>query len=695
MRAFYLPTIAANPQPPASVEPSAGWDGTAATGFGGAYGAVPTDPTRPTAQPAARLIVPPGQFFTDTLVVGVAAAANNGGSMANLGLSGVTFHFEGNTAVVSQPTLRTFPDANGNNVTYLAWWVTLKKPAATAGEARLYVTATPADGTMQARVMGPYSFYPSATLHDFEYTIDTGASVSATNFHTFDAFKAQLVTDTPDNPHLRCITAPSNGEMNFAGTLYVPTGYITVEADVPVTFGRTALTTGATVDSDSNLRPRADGIWLKGSNITIDYAYVDNFYNEGSKNHVFDGINMINSRGAGALWRGGPYFTGTRVRNNPYFLEVTASNLENIAVGASLVRGGTFGTMSRDMFADVLCVTGTRVEVHDDTPFNNDTEAFTVVYTGSEATATVARSGTVDPNSATYTFKWGANTQTFDCGKTPAIYATGLSGNQGYLFSHLVTWINATLAGLDAGWSATLVDATGRRASSGALLGDKGQGFGDTSCKTTALSVRSNFDAHGDWYQQRFAGPTENLILYNNLAYDMQTQAIFVSSNTDASDFIFFNNSLGHDNVGSDYFNEDTVFSQIGRNSHATAISHVVIAHCSMPNQQIYFRNDGTLSTFDSYCLIANNSTVNVDEAGSGTINATITGNHIHGDQTAIAEALLTTSGGNEDNLYVDFTTGDFTPAGALLTNLKAPIVARDMNGRLRAASDAAGALAI
>ena len=99
-------------------------------------------------------------------------------------------------------------------------------------------------------------------------------------------------------------------------------------------------------------------------------------------------------------------------------------------------------------------------------------------------------------------------------------------------------------------------------------------------------------------------------------------------------------------------------FSQIGRNSHATAISHVVIAHCSMPNQQIYFRNDGTLSTFDSYCLIANNSTVNVDEAGSGTINATITGNHIHGDQTAIAEALLTTSGGNEDNLYVDFTTG-------------------------------------
>ena len=153
MRAFYLPTIAANPQPPASVEPSAGWNGTAATGFGGAYGAVPTDPTRTTAKPALRLLVPPGQFFTDTLVVGVAAAANNDGSMANNGLSGVTFHFEGNTAVVSEPTLRTFADANGNNVTYLGQWVTLKKPTGTSGEAQLYVTATPADARIMASML--------------------------------------------------------------------------------------------------------------------------------------------------------------------------------------------------------------------------------------------------------------------------------------------------------------------------------------------------------------------------------------------------------------------------------------------------------------------------------------------------------------------------------------------------------------
>jgi len=681
-----------NPEFVTALSPGDDWDGTAASGFV----STPTDPTRTTAKPALRLLVPPSQYFTDELLVGVAAAANNAGSLfTNLGLSGVTFNFEGREQTVTSPRVEVFTDTNGNTVTYYGWWVRLKKPTGTAGEAQLYVTATPADSGMQARVIGPYSFFPQTTLYDAEYTINTGEAVAGNNYHDINAAIAAIKSAGDDNPRITFETSASNVAMTFTAPTYTPAGYVTIEcADgVTVSWGRTSLTTSATVDSDSNQRGRLDGMWLKGSGHTIDYAYVDNWYNEGVKDHVFDGVNMINSRGAGALWRGGPYFTGTRVRNSPYFLEVTASNLENIAVGASLVRGGTFSTMSRDIFADALCVVGTRVEVHDDTPFNDDTEAFTVVYTGSEATATVARSGAVDPNDATYTFKWGANTQTFTVGKQATDYAGTTS--DGYLFSDVVDFINGTLAGLDAGWSATLVDLTGRRASSGCLLGDKGQGFGDTSCKTTALSVRSNFDAHGDWYQQRFGTITENVIAYNNLAYDMQTQNIFISSTSDASDFLFFNNALGNDDIGSDYFDEDTVFSQIGRNNVASEISHVVIAHCSMPNQQLYFRNDGTLSTFDSYCLIANNSTVNIDEAGTGAINATINNNHIHGDQTAIAEALNTTSGGDETTLYADFTTGDFTPAGALLTNLKVPIVALDRSGVTRAATDAAGSEAI
>jgi len=40
-----------------------------------------------------------------------------------------------------------------------------------------------------------------------------------------------------------------------------------------------------------------------------------------------------------------------------------------------------------------------------------------------------------------------------------------------------------------------------------------------------------------------------------------------------------------------------------------------------------------------------------------------------------------------------DSFNGDFTPAGALTTNLEEPVVARDIDGNTRAASDAVGAV--
>lgn len=40
---------------------------------------LPTDPVRTAAKPALRLLMPPRQRFTNTLVVRVVALANNGG----------------------------------------------------------------------------------------------------------------------------------------------------------------------------------------------------------------------------------------------------------------------------------------------------------------------------------------------------------------------------------------------------------------------------------------------------------------------------------------------------------------------------------------------------------------------------------------------------------------------------------------
>jgi hypothetical protein len=671
------------------VSPAAQWSGVAASGFALA----PADPARTTAKPACRLLVPPGQRFVSTKVVGVAAFANDGGTLIG-GVDRVRFHFEGSTIDVVAPSWHRFRDSNGRNVAYYGYWATLRRRDARTGEALLYVEAVPADATMQSRVIGPFSFYPQTTLHDREYTIDPLAPITTTNFATFDAAVARVKIDLPTNPRITFKRAMSNVVMTFTGATYNPSGgYLTVEAEAPVTFGRAALGTTATADTDSNLRPRATGMWLKGENITIDYANVDTLFSEDGKDYVLDGITLTNSRGSGALWRGGPYFSGFRVRNNPWFLECAISNLENVCVAANLVRGGIIRDVSRDIFADARCVVGTRVERHNDTVFNNDAPAFSVVYSGAAATASIARSGAVDPTSATFTFKWGANTRTFVVGRAVANYA-GTAGD-GYLFAHVANFVNTTLKGLDAGWSATLLDTTGRRASSGTLTGLKGQGFGDTNCKTTPQTIVSSFDAHGDWYQQRFSTITENVIAYQNVAFNMQTQDIFISSNVPARDFIFLSNALGNDPVGSDYFNENTVGSQLGRANTGILMSHLVIAHCSLPNQTISFRNDGTpFSTFDSYSMVANNVCRNITKATAGrTIGAVIKNNHIHAGQTVLSEATGTSSGGNRDSLFVGFNTGNFTPAGALLTNLKPPVASFDTGNLTSGASAVAGVL--
>lgn len=666
------------------ISPAPQWTGVAASGFS----VTPADPARTTAKPACRLLVPPGQRFVSAKVVGVAAFANDGGTLIG-GVDRVRFHFEGSMIDVVAPSWYRFRDANGKMVAYFGYWATLRRGDARTGEALLYVEAVPADATMQSRVIGPFSFYPQTTLHDREYTVDPLAPVTTTNFQTFDAAVARVKIDLPANPRITFKRAMSNVVMTFTGATYAPAGgYLTVEAEAPVTFGRSTLGTTAAVDSDSNLRPRVTGLWLKGANITIDYAYVDSLYSEDGKDYVLDGITLTNSRSSGALWRGGPYLSGFRVRNSPWFMECAISNLENACVAANLVRGGTLRNVSRDIFADARCVVGTRVERHNDTAFNNDAPALSVIYTGTAATASVARSGAVDPSSATFTFKWGANSRTFAVGKGATNYA-GTAGD-GYLFSHLVNFVNTTLKALDAGWSATLLDTTGRRASSGSLLGLKGQGFGDTNCRASALTIVSNFDAHGDWYQQRFNTITENVIAYQNVGFNMQTQDFFVSSNVPARDFIFISNALGNDPVGSDYFSETVVGSQLGRANTANLMSHLVVAHNSLPNQTITFRNDGTtFCTFDGYSLVANNVCRNITKATSTrTIGAVIKNNHIHAGQTVLAEATGTSSGGNRDTLFVGFNTGNFSPAGELLTNLKPPVASFD-GGFLSAGANA------
>lgn len=681
--------------------PTSAWNGTAGTGFGGSNPAAPTDPTRSTAKPALRLIVPPRQRFTNKLVVGVAAAANNGGTLIG-GVQTVRFHFEGAVQEVA-PRFHTFTDVNGVSRTYWGYWAVLRKPAGVAGEARFYAEAVPGNLAMQSRVIGPFSFFPAATAYDLELTINPDVAATGNNYHTMQTAMDRIRTSIPVPTHPRITINKALTNFTLANTIaFSVSGYITIEASQPVTFGFATLDTSASVDTNNAQRSRGGPLWLRGGNLTFDFALMDGLIAETALSHqwVLEGVTFTNSAGIGALFRGGNNTQGQRVTGNPWFLECAIANVRNGPINASLARGNLLQNVSADIFSGGSCIVGNRVERHSDVPTNDDAPALSVVYNGVEATATVARAGGLDLNTAVYTFKWGINSRTFTCGKLATFYATGLSGDQGYTFAHLVTWVNTVLAGLDAGWSATVGTASARRASSGSLAGLKGQGFGDTSCKTTARQIVSNFDIHGDWYQQ-FSATLENVIAYDNIGYDMQTQNIFLSpvGGTFSRDAVFYNNALGNDTTGSVYFDETVVVSQLGRNNTAVALSHVVVAHNSMPNQGLQFRNGGTsFSTTDAYCLVANNAlrtlVKEVTTAGREP-GAIIRNNHIHAGQTPLPEAVGTTIGGDKNSLFVSFNTGNFTPAGALLTNLKAPVFTTDLNRAKRAATDAVGAIKV
>ena len=119
------PQVSATQSAPneSSLWPGPIWTGVAGSGFSQA----PLDPARQTAKAAMRLIVPSNQAYTDSLLVGVAAFANNNGSMLErCGIKAVYIYYEGNNIEISEPSYQSFNDANGSPVSYLGWWDRLK-----------------------------------------------------------------------------------------------------------------------------------------------------------------------------------------------------------------------------------------------------------------------------------------------------------------------------------------------------------------------------------------------------------------------------------------------------------------------------------------------------------------------------------------------------------------------------------------
>lgn len=662
--------------------PSAAWTGVAGSGFNAGFGNTPIDPPRTTAKPACRLLVPPNQFFTDALLVGVYAGANDGGSLVdNMGLQKVAFHFEGQVVDVPAPSFQTFADAGGNPVTYFGWWCWLRKPQGVSGHARLYIEAVPQDATMQRRVIGPFQFSPQDVLHDHVLEVAPSLpAVAGQRYQSLGAALTWLKTQAAQNPLVTITQGGIYNEANIS-TAYVGSGYCTIEATAPVTFAKPGPYTGD--GSASWWRMNYNRLRLRGSNITFDMRFIGEIRQETTiaGQYWLDGVtftNSVNSRYH--LLRKNRRALGHLVSGSPWFTECTFQYLPDVGNLASLIRGCTATVGYNDFAGDALCVVGNRVDDWDATDgWLTDVDAMRVAYTGAEATATLALNGNQGSSTRTFTATWGANTANFNVQGSAAAWTTGTN----YHVQNVVNWLNSL-----PGWTATVIDDT-RQAVRMGLPGQKGIAF-TRDVKTVPATFVTVFDLHGDFYQSRFGGPSENIVIADNLVTNTRGQCLFISTLDYEKDYLVINNAWHNKSGDTMYASAEFTASQLSRSGG----SHIVIAHNSWATQQFNFRTDDAEFAVDAYTIFANNTVPRIAwGAGLPSAAVIIRNNHLQQENVGMLPfATGTTFGGDPLSLFSDAEGGDPTPRGMLASALSQPVVAHDRVGRRRRSLDAAGA---
>lgn len=666
-RSQILGAIGNVPSSVISIAPTSDWNGAAASGFI----TTPSDPVRTTAKPALQLMVPDAQRFTDRLVVGALAFANADGTLVG-GVDRVRFTFEGTVADVVAPSFHTFTDANGVQRSYWGYWVELQKPASVSGVAQLYVEAIPADATMQSRVIGPFEFYPQDTLYDVQLTVTpSAAEVVGSNYQTLGAALSYYRDQQLDSVHIRVtetLTEDLHDTMT-SGSGWSGQGYCVVEADAPVTIRKLAFEG----DVEAQYRFALFRVCWRGQNITFDMQNIAELrVDEGQVGNMWlDGCRFVNSGGRGARWRGKGRPTSWLVRRAPYFTETIISDLPNVVTGASLARGVQATNIYGDFAGQQGMVVYNQIDNLDSVAdWLRDLPAMDISYTGSEATATLAKSaGNV------LTASYGSNTSTFNLNNSENRYdlvnAVGfdpLTENKGYWPSHVATWLNSL-----PGWSASVLN-NASVATALSTPDERGGSFTAQNVKDVTLQLVSCFDFHGDFIQiSNFASPThENGIVAFNQGIDHRGQNFWVPGNTFVRDFVFVNNAISNIASTGNYGSYLEAGSALTNSPH----SHVVFAHNTMPTQQL--RLDGASDGYDpdAYCLVANNAIMGLSWEAGATVDPelTIKNNVIDSGQTFPSTATGGVIAGDYTSKFAGSLTGDFTPAGALLTNLKVPI---------------------
>ncbi len=524
---------------------------------------------------------------------------------------------------------------------------------------------------MQRRVIGPYSFFPKASLYDYQIDVDPDiAEVAGVNYQTvrnaLNYLRQQTFVDA-----LVTLKKTATYDLTPINGSHTPKGYTTVvcEEGETATFARPAIVT--TGGDDVNFFPKYDGLWFKGSNIVFDLRNVGRLGNVGVMDHVLDGVHFTNSGGRSELWLGGLRSTGLLVQGNAYFLECEVDNLGATFRTARLVRGGVSHTGFMDCCAANHLVIGhTSYDWDSDTDYNSlDIDALTVQYTGSAGTATLSMSKNPGESDRVLTAKEdGVAVSTFTVRNKMPDYVASTN----FTVQNVVDWLNSL-----TDWSATLLDNT-RQACTLALAGAGNvSAFTNADVKTAPLTVQTRFDIHGDFFQIGF-GDHENYAVFDCHAYDHYSQMVHIRPDT-VKDVIIANNTLG-----------SVAISTKNTNLQA-AQSHVVLMHNSWAHQTMQVKSD---YAGDGYCIVANCAATNFNVEGGSTPNLVFADNHVFTGYTGPSQATGTTIGGDQSTVYTDEANGDFTPAGALASNLVAPRVKYDRTAIERATTDAKGAVA-
>ncbi len=568
----------------------------------------PVDPERRTAKPAVRLLVPPEQAFTDALVVGVAAGANNlGDCVDTFGLAAVEVCYEGNVARIERPGVLKYRDANGALRHASGWWAKLTHDGRSMadhpdGGAEVYFRAIPQDPSMQPRVIGPYRFYPRATMHDAELVVaPSRPTVPGKRYRTLrDA--AEFIRSAGRNFPRILIAEPGLHDWGSLSVSHETLGYTVIEASVPVVIGKAARTIGQRgIDTGGTMRPRLGPLCFRGRNITLDFRNMFHVFHERPENreHWLDGCRMTNSAPAGraALWRMGSRSIAQMIRGKPYFTEVRASNLLNAMYGCSLARNCTLEKGAADIFTEGLCIYGNSVVDWDSTlDWTVYRPALEVRFDRPGMAATLECSGNNLARSRRIIARVdGRIVGELITGNDEALHAK--DSGSGYTFADLAAWLN----GLQ-GWSAQVLDNS-RLAASAQIAGSIGP-WGPAAVTRDGLTIFSYFDLHSDFYQKNHTGiPLENVVIMDNDARGIVAQNLFLSGKGGCADVLVMGNRFENKGYGGQEQPRFRMSSQLSFGQ-----SHVVIAHNAFLGQNIAIRTDNPATVLDRYCLIADNA---------------------------------------------------------------------------------------